>query len=45
VYVEFGGQGARAAASIASLMIEKYLYGATRRPHIEAYVLKGDFLD
>jgi len=45
VYVEFGGQGARAAASIASLMIEKYLYGATRRPHIENYVLKGDFLD
>lgn len=45
VYVEFGGQGARAAASIASLMIEKYLYGATKRPHIEAYVIKGDFLD
>lgn len=44
VYVEWGGQGARAAASIASLMIEKYLYGATKRPHIEAYVLKGDFL-
>jgi penicillin-binding protein 2 len=45
VYVEFSGQGARAAASIASLMIEKYLYGDTKRPHIEAYVLKGDFLD
>jgi penicillin-binding protein 2 len=45
VYVEYGGQGARAAASIASLMIEKYLFGATKRPHIEAYVLKGDFLD
>jgi penicillin-binding protein 2 len=45
VYVEYGGQGARAAASIASLMIEKYLYGGTKRPHIEAYVLKGDFLD
>lgn len=44
VYVEFSGQGARAAASIASLMIEKYLLGATQRPHIEAYVLKGDFL-
>ena len=44
VYVEYGGQGARAAASIASLMIEKYLFGATRRPHIEEYVLKGDFL-
>lgn len=45
VYVEFSGQGARAAASIASLMIEKYLFGATKRPYIEAYVLKGDFLD
>jgi penicillin-binding protein 2 len=45
VYVEFSGQGARAAASIASLMIEKYLYGGTKRPNIEAYVLKGKFLD
>jgi penicillin-binding protein 2 len=45
VYVEFSGQGARAAASIASLMIEKYLYGETKRPYIQDYVLKGDFLD
>lgn len=45
VYVEYSGQGARAAASIASLMIEKYLYGATKRPIVEEYVLKGDFLD
>jgi penicillin-binding protein 2 len=45
VYVEFSGQGARAAASIASLMIEKYLYGSTQRPHIEEYVLRGKFLD
>jgi penicillin-binding protein 2 len=45
VYVEFSGQGGRAAASIASLMIEKYLYGGTKRPHIEEYVLKGKFLD
>ncbi len=45
VYVEWSGQGARAAASIASLMIEKYLYGNTKRPHIQDYVLKGDFLD
>lgn len=44
VYVEYAGQGARAAASIASLMIEKYLYGETKRPHIEDYVLKGEFL-
>jgi penicillin-binding protein 2 len=45
VYVEFSGQGARAAASIASLMIEKYLYGETKRPNIEEYVLRGKFLD
>jgi penicillin-binding protein 2 len=43
VYVEDAGQGARAAASIASLMIEKYLLGATKRPHIENYVLAGKF--
>ncbi len=43
VYVEDAGQGARAAASIASLMIEKYLLGATRRPNIENYVLAGKF--
>ena len=45
VYVEYSGQGARAAASIASLMIEKYLFGTTKRPYVEEYVLKGDFLD
>ncbi len=43
VYVEDAGQGARAAASIASLMIEKYLLGGTKRPHIEQYVLNGKF--
>ena len=35
----------RAAASIATLMIEKYLYGATKRPQIEEYVLRGKFLN
>ena len=44
VYVEDAGQGARAAASIASLMIEKYLLGESKRPNIEEYVKKGDFL-
>jgi penicillin-binding protein 2 len=43
VYVEDAGQGARAAASIASLMIEKYLLGYTKRPHIEQYVLNNNF--
>ncbi len=45
VYVEDAGQGARAAASIASLMIEKYLFGGTKRPYIEQYVLAGHFED
>lgn len=45
VYVEDAGQGGRAAASIASLMIEKYLYGKTKRQYIEDYVLAGKFLD
>jgi len=44
VYVEDAGQGARAAASIASLMIEKYLIGETERPYIEEYVKKGEFI-
>ena len=43
-YVENAGQGARAAASIASLAIEKYLIGQTERPWIEDYVLKGEFI-
>ncbi len=43
VYVEHGGQGAGAAASIASLMIEKYLFGKTKRQYIEDYVLAGVF--
>jgi len=43
VYVEDAGQGARAAASIASLMIEKYLIGKTNRPYIEQYVLNNKF--
>lgn len=43
VYVEDAGQGARAAASIASLMIEKYLFGQTKRPQIEQYVLNNKF--
>ncbi|BDD03430.1 peptidoglycan D,D-transpeptidase FtsI family protein [Aureibacter tunicatorum] len=45
VYVENAGWGARAAASIASLMMEKYLKGEVSQEDLEAYVLKGDFLD
>jgi penicillin-binding protein 2 len=44
VYVEYGGQGARAGAAIAGLMIERYLKGCTDRSHMEEYVLNGEFL-
>ncbi|QCK13370.1 penicillin-binding protein 2 [Mangrovivirga cuniculi] len=44
VYVENAGQGARAAASIAGLMIEKYLKGEIERKNIEDYALEGDFI-
>ena len=45
VYVENAGWGGRAAASIASLMIERYLKGEITRQYLEDYVMKGDFLD
>lgn len=47
VYVEYSGMGGRSAASIAGLMIEKYLKGNINlyRQYIEDYVLAGDFLD
>ncbi len=44
VYVENAGWGGRAAASTASLLIEKYLNGEVNRKSLEEYVLKGDFL-
>lgn len=44
VYVENAGWGGRAAASIASLMIEKYLRGEVTRPELEAYVREGKFM-
>ena len=44
VYVENGGQGARAGAAIAGLMIEKYLKGCTDRWYMEEYVLQGEFI-
>lgn len=45
VYVENAGWGGRAAASIASLMIERYLTGEVKRLALQEYVMKGDFLD
>ena len=46
VYVENAGQGARAAASIAGLTIEKYLNRciSDKRKYIEDYVLKNHFI-
>lgn len=44
VYVQNAGQGARAAAAVAGLMIEQYLTGEIKRKHIEDYVKKGDFI-
>ncbi len=44
VYVENSGWGGRAAASIASLVMEKYLTGEIKRKWLEDYVLKGEFL-
>lgn len=43
VYVENAGWGARAAASIAGLLIEKHLRGSISRPWMHDYVIKGDF--
>ncbi|MEX2591443.1 MAG: penicillin-binding protein 2 [Anditalea sp.] len=45
VYVENAGWGGRAAASTASLMIEKYLNGDVERKALEEYVLAGKFMD
>ncbi len=44
VYVENSGWGGRAAASTASLLMEKYLTGEVKRKYLEEYVLKGEFL-
>ncbi|MDF2158930.1 penicillin-binding protein 2 [Algoriphagus sp. CAU 1675] len=45
VYVENAGWGGRAAASTASLMIEKYIRGEITRPALQEYVLAGNFAD
>ncbi len=43
VYVENAGQGARAAAAISGLLIEKYIKKDSAALYFEPYVLKGDF--
>ena len=44
VYVENAGQGARAAAAISGLLIEKYLKGDQAELYFEDYVMRGEFL-
>lgn len=44
VYVENAGWGGRAAASTASLMIEKYIRGEVQRTDLQEYVLAGNFI-
>jgi penicillin-binding protein 2 len=44
VYVENAGWGGRAAASTASLMIEKYIRGEVTRSSLEEYVKVGKFM-
>jgi len=44
VYVENAGQGGRAAASTASLVVEKYVRGYITRQWLEDFVLKGEFI-
>ncbi len=44
VYVENSGQGARAAAGIAGLVMEKYLLGEIQRKYLEEYILRGEFI-
>ena len=44
VYVENAGWGGRAAASTASLMIEKYIRKTISRPELQDYVIAGNFV-
>jgi penicillin-binding protein 2 len=44
VFVENSGQGGRAAAGIAGLIMEKYLLGEIKRFWLEDYIKKGEFI-
>ncbi len=44
-YVENGSFGARWAAPIASLLVEKYLTGEITRPALEQRIMEGNLLD
>jgi penicillin-binding protein 2 len=43
-YVENAGQGGRAAVSVASLLIEKFIFGEVKRAWLESYVLDAYYL-
>lgn len=45
VYVENAGWGGRAAASTASLLIEKYIRRTISRPELQDYVIAGKFMN
>ncbi len=45
VYIENAGWGARSAAAIGSLIIEKYMHNKISRTWIEKYVLDGNFFN
>lgn len=44
-YIENSGWGGRAAASISSLVAEKYIFNDIKRKWLEDYVIKGEFID
>lgn len=44
-YVENAGQGGRAAVSVASLIMEKYVFGEVKRSWLETYVLEEHYLN
>ncbi|MEC7857765.1 MAG: penicillin-binding transpeptidase domain-containing protein, partial [Bacteroidota bacterium] len=44
-YIENSGWGGRAAASISSLVAEKYIFNNIKRKWLEDYVIKGEFID
>ena len=43
-FVENAGQGGRAAVSVASLVVEKYMFGEISRPMLEDYVIREKYL-
>ena len=44
-YIENAGQGGRAAVSVASLIVERYIFGEISRPWLEDYILEERYLN